>query len=469
MRGLATILALAAPRAAFAATGEDFKSHVIYQVLTDRFNFEGASSDCSNLGDYCGGTFSGLVSKLDYLTDLGVDAVWISPVVTNSPGGYHGYWQTDLFSINDHFGTPDELHNLVSECHSRGILVILDVVGNHMGGTIDDIGGYTPFNEPEHYHDCSSCPSSCSIEDYNDYNQVRLCRLAGLPDLNQTNTFVEEQLLNWISDLVGNYSIDGIRIDTVPEVNTGFWTDFNKYAGVYTVGEVFNGDPSYVSGFQGPLDATLDYPLYYAMRDVFGGQQSMYQLQSMLQECEQSFSDVSVLGTFLDNHDNPRFLSTQQDYTLYKNGLLFTVLTQGIPIIYYGTEQGFSGGNDPNNREPLWPTGFSTDGDLYTFIKNAIGVRKSQEVWTQDQTQRYVDDSFYAFTRGSTFVATTNVGSYGDDVTRTITYHPYTDGTTLCEALSISNDCVTVSNNEFQVTLSQGMPKVYVPATSSNN
>ena len=148
---------------------------------------------------------------------------------------------------------------------------------------------------------------------------------------------------------------------------------------------------------------------------------------------------------------------------------MFTVLTQGIPIIYYGTEQGFSGGNDPNNREPLWPTGFSTNNELYTFIKNVIAVRKSQEVWTQDQTQRYVDDSFYAFTRGSTFVATTNVGSYGDDVTRTITYHPYTDGTTLCEALSNSNDCVTVSNNEFQVTLSQGMPKVYIPTTSSNN
>ncbi len=128
--------------------------------------------------------------------------------------------------------------------------------------------------------------------------------------------------------------------------------------------------------------------------------------------------------------------------------------------------QGFAGGNDPNNREPLWPTNFAQSGDLFTFLKTVIAFRKSAAVWEEAQVQprpsrlqlfsrrylthhvtlawhgvvvvlsrqvqRYSDDSFYAFTRGTTFVALTNVGSNGSSQQRTITYHPYADGTKLC-------------------------------------
>jgi len=217
-------------------------------------------------------------------------------------------------------------------------------------------------------------------------------------------------------------------------------------------------------------------------------------------------------------------------------------MARGIPIIYYGTAFGFDGGNDPANREALWPAGYNiTNAPLGQLVKTLNNIRKELGVvGGLQQVQRYADDSFYAFTRGSgisdsssVFVAMTNVGSSGQSVSRSITYQPYADGTVLCNALASDaatatwgvpgrspagsstlldlvatagdaanavqesggqrtqlrvaaatratqvsvqqlrgaptaedTDCVTVSNGQFQVTLTQGQPKVYVPQTS---
>jgi len=96
--------------------------------------------------------------------------------------------------------------------------VMVGVVANHVGPVGYDYSKIVPFNDPSHYHDCSNCPSDCQIQDFNNQNQVELCRLSGLPDLNQTNPFVSKSLYNWVSGLVKMYNIDGIRVDTVPEV-----------------------------------------------------------------------------------------------------------------------------------------------------------------------------------------------------------------------------------------------------------
>lgn len=145
------------------------------------------------------------------------------------------------------------------------------------------------------------------------------------------------------------------------------------------------------------------------------------------------------------------------------NAITFVLLSEGIPIIYYGTESAFDGGNDPNCREVLWPTGFTGNSTtLGLFIKQVISYRKQAQVWTNSQIQRYSDNSFYAFTRGNTFVATTNVGSGGQQQQRSITYHPYPNGTKLCNVFQCG-DCVTVQNAAFSVTLVSGYPKIYDP------
>jgi alpha-amylase len=143
------------------------------------------------------------------------------------------------------------------------------------------------------------------------------------------------------------------------------------------------------------------------------------------------------------------------------NGIAWVLLAEGIPIIYYGTEQGFDGGNDPNNREVLWTTKYSTDTMLYEFISSVIAFRKKTEIFAHSQIQRYSDDEFYAFTRGASFVALTN---QMNTITRTITYHPYSNGTKLCNWLDDS-DCIVVQNNSFDVTMTGGLPKLYQPSS----
>jgi alpha-amylase len=133
-----------------------WKSRVIYQILTDRFE-SGSASPCSDLSSYCGGTWAGIEKQLDYVqgynyhffsysfldlfakictnsrSGMGFDAIWISPMVTNTPNGYHGYWMQDLYGFNPNFGSKSDLQALIQACHSRNMFVMLDVVGNHVG------------------------------------------------------------------------------------------------------------------------------------------------------------------------------------------------------------------------------------------------------------------------------------------------------------------------------------------------
>jgi alpha-amylase len=283
--------------------------------------------------------------------------------------------------------------------------------------------------------------------------------------LNQSNPSVAQKLTSWVKTTVQKYNIDGLRIDTVPEVDKSFWSAFVASAGIYAVGEVFNGNPQYVGSYQkpnGPIPGVLSYPLFFTLRNVFAKQQSMNQIQSMEKQYKQDMGNLSYIASFVDNHDNPRFLFENPDKTLYKNALLYGLFATGIPIVYYGSEQGFDGGNDPLNREVLWPTKYSESGDLYKFIKTAVGLRKTLQVWEHPQVQRYSTTNFYAFTRGTALVALTNVGSQGQPVTETISYQPYKNGTKLCDQLNTAN-CVVVQNGKFQVTLTSGMCAVFTP------
>jgi len=445
------------------ANKKEWASRTIYQLLTDRFATPSSSSPSCDLSRYCGGMFKGIVNKLDYIQGMGFDAIWISPVVKNTDQGYHGYWAQDITAINEHFGTLSDLINLKNALHNRGMYLMIDVVGNHMGnpsqgGRYDE---FVPFNSVEHYHDCKGCPSNCQIQHWDNQPEVEHCRLAGLPDLNQTNTFVRQQLIKYIKEIAAD-NCDGLRIDTIAEVEKPFWHELQSAIGEFAIGENYNGDISYVSGYQGCLDSVLSYPMFFTMRDVFANGQSMRNLGNRLNDDEKYFKDTSVLGTFIDNHDQARFLSVQSDTWKYRNALVFTLFSTGIPIIYYGTEQEFNGGNDPKNREPLWNSGYNTNSEMYKFLKTSIEARKKHAIWNYKLVERWQDDEFYAFTRGDTLVITTNKGYNSGEITRTITYHPYKVGTKLCNIYWPKDDCITVTSEGVSVRLLHGEPKVYV-------
>ncbi|RYP49609.1 hypothetical protein DL768_004730 [Monosporascus sp. mg162] len=393
-----------------AADTEAWKSRNIYFALTDRIarnsDDEGGGS-CGDLGDYCGGTFQGLESKLDYIQGMGFDAIWITPVVANSPGGYHGYWAQDLYGINSNYGTADDLKSLVNAAHEKGMYIMVDVVANHMGlGPIAD-------NRPEPLNQESSYHPACDI-DYSNQGSVETCRIAGLPDLDTGKGEIRALFQEWISWLVKEYGFDGVRIDTVKHVEKDFWPGFSSAAGVYTIGEVFDGNPAYLAGYAGTMSGLLNYAIYYPMNRFYQQRGSSQDMVNMHDQVTRLFPDPSALGTFLDNHDNARWLNQKNDVSLLKNALAYVILSRGIPIVYYGTEQGYAGGNDPANREDLWRSNFNTEADLYQAIARLSGARLAAGgLGEDDHKHLYVADTAYTWSRagGRLIVFTTNSGS----------------------------------------------------------
>ncbi|KAI8629132.1 alpha-amylase [Xylariaceae sp. FL1651] len=366
-----------------ALSTADWQKQSIYQVLTDRFaRPDGSTTACTDLRSYCGGTWQGLINKLDYIQNMGFTAIWISPIVKNLDTEtayglpYHGYWATDIYSLNAHFGTADDLKNLSAALHSRGMYLMVDVVTNHYGANVApqniDYSQFNPFNTASDFH--TYCPI-----DYSDPNSVITCwegdTSVPLPDIKTEDSGVRDTFNAWIKDLIATYGIDGLRMDSTLEVEKSFWPGFGEAAGCYLVGEVFTGDPTIFPDWLNYMSGTMNYPVYYWITRAF--QSTSATMTELLNGINQMKGQMKTgtLGSFLENHDNPRFASLTSDIALAKNAIAFTILMDGIPILYQGQEQHFSGASDPNNREPLWTSNYATNNDLYPWVQKLNAIR----------------------------------------------------------------------------------------------
>jgi len=178
-----------------------------------------------------------------------------------------------------------------------------------------------------------------------------------------------------------NYSIDGLRIDTFHCVKGEFWTEYYEAAGVYSVGEVDSTNTSYVGSWQHYGPDVLSYPLFWHLRWVFTeGKSSMKLLYQLYQQYQQVFKDVTTLATFTDNHDNPRFLSLTNDPPIYRSALAYVLMSVGVPIVYYGSEQGYDSSQDPYSREPLWTSGYNQSHPYFLFISTLTHYRKAVQL-----------------------------------------------------------------------------------------
>jgi alpha-amylase len=269
------------------------------------------------------------------------------------------------------FGTAQDLHDLVAAAHARDIWVMLDVVANHSSYyALPDFSNIYPFNQSSDYH------PYCTINNWSDQWQIENCWAWGLPDHDQGNQYVRNYLLNWVHDVVQTYNFDGIRIDTVQEVPRDFWQEYNPASGVFQMGECYNEDPSYVGYYQPALTALFNYPMYFTIKNVYAYGHSMFEIRQQYDTENGTFTDVDALGSFVDNHDNPRFLSLNSNWALFKSALTFGMTARGIPFFYYGDEQGFNGGNDPYCRESLW-NAMNTNADIYQYVAKINKARKS--------------------------------------------------------------------------------------------
>nr|ADQ44918.1 alpha-amylase [Schwanniomyces occidentalis] len=466
------------------SSADKWKDQSIYQIVTDRF----ARSDGSTTADclvsdrkYCGGSYKGIIDKLDYIQGMGFTAIWISPVVEQIPDNtaygyaYHGYWMKNIDELNTNFGTADELKQLASELHSRSMLLMVDVVYNHYAwngdGSSVDYSSFTPFNQQSYFHDY------CLITNYNDQTNVEDCwegdTEVSLPDLSTEDNEVIGVFQTWVSDFVQNYSIDGLRIDSAKHVDTASLTKFEDASGVYNLGEVYQGDPTYTCPYQNYMKGVTNYPLYYPVYRFFSDTSATSsELTSMISTLQSSCSDVSLLGNFIENHDQVRFPSVTSDTSLIKNAMAFIILGDGIPIIYYGQEQGLNGGSDPANREALWLSGYNTDSEYYELISklNQIrnqAIKKDSAYSTYKSSVVSSSDHYIATRKGSDanqlISIFNNLGSNGSqDIT--VSNTGYSSGDKVIDIIS----CNSVSAGDFgslSVSISGGMPQVYAPSS----
>ncbi len=512
---------------------EDWRDEVIYQVLVDRFadGDEGNNYrvDRSAMGKYHGGDWKGLEGQLDYLQELGVTTLWISPIIKNVDtdagfDGYHGYWAQDLTALNPHFGDLAALRSLVNACHERGMKVIVDIVTNHLGqlfyydinmngepddrvagdgvsSTVTHINEYDPDFDPRGIQSRTSLgeagpapviftydPATNHVppqpevfqnplaynrkgRTYNFEDPDQLVHgdfPGGLKDVNtvlceaRDGVGVKEAMVDSFARWVELTDIDGFRIDTVKHVEREFWRYFTQKlrqrladkgkANFIMFGEAFDGRDNLIGAFTkndlpsedqlawenecvtdgrpltgDQLDSVFYFSQYFtAIRDVFQLGQSTKRIEDLWALRPVNWgTEAMELGTgvapsdmpinFIDNHDVPRFLFTGSREGLH-NALTFVFTVQGVPCIYYGTEQELAGGNDPSNREDLWPTGFPTDGPTFDVIRRLSAIRRDSAalrrgaisvVWSSDRSGDEEDAGVFAFERAG--------GDAGDD------------------------------------------------------
>lgn len=324
----------------------------IYFIMTDRFRDGDAANnyrvrkDSSN--SYQGGDFRGIREKLDYVRALGCTAIWISPVVDNQGGGYHGYWAENFERVEEHFGTEAELTQLVDHAHRRGMKVIIDLVVNHTGSL-------HPWVQ-DGIHDSWFHPRR-DIVDWNDPKDRETGRLANLPDLDQSNPLVRKYLIDMAIGWIDRVGHDGYRLDTLRHVSADFWLDFSraikaKYPEFYLLGESFNGDFPAVAKYQDAgIDGLLDFPVYFPLNDFLKKGTDAESFARSLSGRE-VYRNPAANGSFIDNHDVPRFIDQLREYRDERlaQALLFLYTYTGLPVLYYGTEIPLEGSGDHSSR-----------------------------------------------------------------------------------------------------------------------
>lgn len=437
---------------------------IIYFVMTDRFENGDKTNDFGanpkDIRDYNGGDLQGIINKLDYIKDLGATAIWITPVADNSSGGYHGYWTIDFYKVDEHLGDIEKLKELVSKAHEKEIKIILDLVVNHTGVV-------HPWVADEQYanwfHDYPS------IRNWDDQNEVEKGKLAGLPDLAQENPDTRKYLLDMAKWWIKETGVDGFRLDTVRHVPKDFWEEFTAeikkdYPDFYMIGEVFNGDHNYVSGYERTgMSGMVDFPMYYAIRDVFGSTKKVDAIKDSI-ERSSVYHNRSMYGTFIDNHDVPRFVSqagSNKEQKL-KQALLFQMTYTGIPIVYYGTEIAMEGSEDPMNRKFM---DWSKESEIRNYLKNLMNLRKTHPVFTDgDITVTAAQDYFLAYERNTQTDAALilfNVSNKPSAQTLQLSRELVQKGNRLVNALD-SKDVIPIKGTSLELNLAPKEAKVYM-------
>ena len=330
---------------------------LLYFALVDRFadgrRDRPGAVDRSDPAAWHGGDLAGVQQRLPHLEAMGVTRLWLSPIFTSrqepfhSHGAFHGYWVEDLDGIEGRFGGRRALRRLARAAARADIDLVLDMVYNHVSFDSPMLRRH-----PDWFHD------EPSIADWDDPEELVRGQVHGLPDLAQERpavyAYLRDRSLQWATEAgAGGFRIDAVRhlpLDFLHQLSAdlkeGLGEDF------WLLGEDFQGDPVALSESfaRGGFDAMFDFPLRYAMVDVFCRDRAPGRLAGVL-SLDRLYSSPAGLVTFLDNHDLPRIASEcGGERTRVEAALLFMFAQRGTPSITYGTEWLLAGAEEPANR-----------------------------------------------------------------------------------------------------------------------
>ncbi len=407
------------------------ENDVVYLIFVDRF----CDGDTTNetipnskdefkpytLNGRHGGDLKGIISKLDYLKDLGVTALWITPVLENNMWmSYHGYAATDLYKVDPRFGTNAIYKKLVKEAHKRGIKIIMDHVDNHIGINHPWVKD-TPMKDwfhgtvknflPAHHnkiaffdvHGDTVTPHQTVEGWFTDY----------MPDLNKSDKYLANYMIEntiwWIQYL----GIDGIREDTYPYNDLKYmarWAEtiFKDYPHFNIVAEIWKGEPVFISeyqanpvinrGFNSHLPSVTDYALNEAFVGFLKGEKTLNNIYETLAE-DFVYRNPRMLLTFLDNHDIDRAMyDAKNDLRKFKMALGMLLTTRGIPQILYGTEIGMNGGGHDGRIRAHFPGGFPVDS-VNAFTAKGRNARQN-EIFNFTRTLLHLRKKYAAMRKG---------------------------------------------------------------------
>lgn len=448
------------------------KTDVLYLIMADRFcdgnpenNTIGDSLDeftDKDLDGRKGGDIEGIISKLDYLNELGVTALWITPMLENNMWmSYHGYAATDLYKIDPRFGSNELYKKLVDEAHQNNLKIIMDHVSNHIGINhwwmkdlpFNDWINGKPGNHLPANHNKMTFPDPHSPGEsvaltwdgwFTDY----------MPDLNQNNSFLKKYLIQntiWWIEYLG---IDGIREDTYPYVNQYYLSEWaktilNEYPHFNIVGEIWTGEAPFLAAYQknnkfglkinSNLPSVTDFALADAFRDYLSGKKGLDAVFNII-AMDFIYSEPENLLTFIDNHDIARGLYLANgNVEKFKVALSILLTTRGIPKILYGTEVGIVGDERHGTIRTPFPGGFKFsdhdaftecgrsdyENDLFNFTQKLIWLRKEFKSFSQGELYHYFPfNNVYVYFRKLND-ETTMIVANGSDKEQKINFSDY--------------------------------------------
>jgi len=410
--------AQAAPAAASVRPQRDWSDAVLYFVVLDRFadgdRGNDAKVDVANPGGWHGGDLRGLREQLGEIADLGATAIWITPVVRQidycpfaqgAPEsgvkgsfehcGFHGYWADDFESLDPHFGSEQDLKDLVAAAHARGIKVLLDVVYNHVGY------GAHYLTDPATAGWLRTAKVDCAADELH-------CQVGGLPDLKTELPAVQDYLLGAHLGLAARTGLDGFRLDTVKHVEHAFWQRHRREtrarlgAGFFLLGEVWGGSAAVLDDWfaNDELDAGFDFTFKGSCESFVQGKGRTVAFAAYLAK-RHELRAGHYLAHYLSSHDEPMSLyNLKGDKAAFRLCVALQMTSLGIPTIYYGEEVARDGSVWPLNRSDMpWGAravapghGLARDEGLRAYYKQLIALRRDHPALSAGGFRRVSSD-----------------------------------------------------------------------------